>query len=95
MNCLLLTWINRSDKYEDYYFCLNSNGILPPLEWKFGNSFKIWYQKKNISQINHNPINKIILQIAKNLFKNHPIKFIETLINIWCFNPEKEKEKEK
>ena len=30
MNCLLLTWINRSDKYEDYDYCLSSNGILPP-----------------------------------------------------------------
>ena len=69
MNCLLLTWINRSDKYEDYDFCLNSNGILPPKENEnLGNLSKSDIEK-NISQINHNPINKIILQIAKNYLK--------------------------
>ena len=90
MNCLLLTWINKSDKYEDYDFCLNSNGILPPKENENLGTLSKSDIEKNISQINHNPINRIILQIAKNLFKIHPINFIETLLNIWCFKPKKE-----
>ena len=89
MNCLLLTWINRSDKYEDYDFCLNSNGILPPIENQNLSSLSEADIKKNIHQINHNPIKKIIIQIATNLFKIHPINFIETLLNIWCFNSKK------
>ena len=89
MNCLLLTWINRSDKYEDYDFCLNSNGILPPKENEHIGSFSSEDIKKNLHQINHNPIKKIILQIAKNLFLIQPINFIETLLNIWCFNSHK------
>ena len=90
MNCLLLTWINRSDKYEDYDFCLNTNGILPPKENENLGKLSEADIKKSISQINHNPIKKTILQIAKNLFKIQPINFIETLLNIWCFNSQKE-----
>ena len=90
MNCLLLTWINRSDKYEDYDYCLNSNGILPPKENENLEKLSEDDIKKNISQINHNPIKKIILEIAANLFKIHPINFIETLLNIWCFNYQNE-----
>ena len=89
MNCLLLTWINRSDKYEDYDYCLNSNGILPPKENENINSLSEEVIKDNLNQIKQNPIKIIIIQIATNLFKIHPINFIETLLNIWCFNSQK------
>ena len=92
MNCLLLTWINRSDKYEDYDYCLSSNGILPPKENENIGSLSESDIKKNLNQINQNPINKIIIEIASNLFKIHPINFIETLLNIWCFNFQKDDE---
>ena len=29
LNGLILTWINQSEKYEVYDYCLNSNGVLP------------------------------------------------------------------
>ena len=89
MNCLLLTWINRSDKYEDYDYCLNSNGILLPKENENINSLSEEVIKDNLNQIKQNPIKIIIIQIATNLFKIHPINFIETLLNIWCFNSQK------
>ena len=92
MNCLLLTWINRSDKYEDYDYCLNSNGILPPKENENLGSFSESDIKKNLHQINQNPIKKVIIQIANNLFKIQPINFIETLLNIWCFNSNKKEQ---
>ena len=89
MNCLLLTWINRSDKYEDYDYCLNSNGILPPKENENIGSLSESDIKKNLNLINQNPIKKVIIQIANSLFKNYPINFIEILLNIWCFNSNK------
>ena len=90
MICLLLTWINQSDKYEDYDYCLNSNGILPLNEnSKIGSLTKedIKINMNNI--INKNPIKKIVKEIGINLFKSNPIDFIETLLNIWIFNSEK------
>ena len=89
MNCLLLTWINRSDKYEDNDYCLNSNGILPPRENENLGSLSEEDIRKNINQINQNPIKKIIIEMATNLFKINPVNFIETLLNIWCFNSQK------
>ena len=89
MNCLLLTWINRSDKYEDYDYCLNSNGILPPKENENLGSLSESDIKKNLNLINQNPIKKVIIQIANGLFKIDPINFLEILLNIWCFNSHK------
>ena len=89
MNCLLLTWINRSDKYEDYDYCLNSNGILPPIENENIGSLSEEVIKDNLNQIKQNPIKIVIIQMATNLFKIHPINFMETLLNIWCFNSQK------
>ena len=86
MNCLLLAWINQSDKYEDYDYCLNLNGILPLNEnLKLGalNENDI---KKNMDQINKNSIKKIVIEISSILFKVNPAGFTQTLINIWCYN---------
>ena len=86
MNCLLLAWINQSDKYEDYDYCLNSNGVLPLKENSKIGSLTNNDIKLNMNLINQNPIKKIIIEMGINLFKSNPIDFIETLINIWCFN---------
>ena len=91
MSCLLLTWINQSDKYEDYDYCLNSNGILPVNENSKIGSLTKDDIKINMKNINKNPIKNVIKQIAINLFKGNPIDFINTLINIWCFSSNSEK----
>ena len=89
MNCLLLTWINQSDKYEDYDYCLNANGILPLNENSKIGSLSKNDILTNMNIINNNPIKKVIRKICKNLFIANPVDFIETLINIWCFNSQK------
>ena len=91
MNCLLLTWINQSDKYEDFDYCLNLNGILPLNENSKLGSLSENDIKMNMKLINKSPIKKMIKEIATTLFKTNPVDFIETLINIWCFNTQKEK----
>ena len=86
INCLLLTWINQSDKYEDYDYCLNANGILPMNEnakWGTLSKEDIYHQLEKLSK---NPIKKQVCQIAINLFKTNPIEFIDNVINIWCFS---------
>ena len=95
MNCLLLTWINESDKYEDYDYCLNLNGILPLNENQKIGAFSSNDIKNNMKKINQNPIKKIVREIASNLFRTNPIDFIETLLNIWIFNSQKKGNNEK
>ena len=58
MNCLLLIWINQSDKYEDYDYCLNSNGILPLNENSKIGSLSKEDIKRNMNNISKNPIKK-------------------------------------
>ena len=89
IDCLLLTWINQSDKYQDYDYCLNLNGILPLKEKSKLGSLSQNDIKKNMKKINKNPIKHIVKEIAINIFKENPIDFIETLINLWCFNSKK------
>ena len=94
LDCLLLTWINQSDKYEDYDYCLNLNGILPLNEKAKLGSLSQKDIKKNMKKINKNPIKNIIKKISISIFKENPIDFIETLINLWCFNSKKFQNKE-
>ena len=95
INCLLLTWINQSDKYENFDYCLNVNGILPMNEnAKWGNLSK-YDIKQQLKKIIKNPIKKQVCQIGINLFKKNPVEFIDNIINIWCFNSQaKEKGKQ-
>ena len=85
INVLVLTWINQSDKYEVYDYCLNINGILAPTEidkWNDLSSFDI----KNVQEmINNQPIKKVIIEIGSNLFKSSSVEFIEKLLDLWCF----------
>ena len=83
MKCLLLTWINQSDKYEDYDYCLNLNGILPLNENLKLGSLSESDIEINLEIINQNPIKKIVKEISISLFKANPVSFIQTLIFIW------------
>ena len=83
LNVLLLTWINHSDKYEPYDYCLNPNGILPQksINKLLFNDVDI---KNGIDYVNDNPIKIILRQIGFNLFTTNSVEFIKTLILIWC-----------
>ena len=82
LNSFLYIWVNQSDKYESYDYCLNSNGILPPnID-----------SKKNLTQdqishakdiIKNNPIKQYIIRIAMNLFLTDSIKFMENVLQLW------------
>ena len=85
INGLILTWVNQSDKYEVYDYCLNINGILAPTEINSWNNISpedLKIAKENIKQ---NPIKKIVVEIAFNLFCSNSIQFIEKILDIWCF----------
>ena len=88
MNCLLLTWINESYKYEPYDFCLNCNGILP-LKKANKEIFSDDDIKQGLNSIKKDPIKNIVKEISLNLFLTNPIEFLQTLIKIWCFTSAK------
>ena len=85
LNGLILTWVNQSDKYEVYDYCLNLNGILAPTEINSWNNMSNIEIKNAKEMINKNPIKKIVIEIAFNLFCSNPIQFIEKILEIWCF----------
>ena len=83
LNNFLSIWINQSDRYEVYDYCLNSNGILAPNKidsWKNLTKDEI---ASAIENIKNQPIKQYIITIAKNLFVTDSIKFIENLIDLW------------
>ena len=84
MNCLLLTWINTSDKYEPFDYCLNCNGILP-LKKANKEIFSDDDIEQGIESIKKDPIKNIVREISLNLFIINPIEFMQTLIKIWCY----------
>ena len=88
MNCLLLTWINKSDRYEPYDFCLNCNGILP-LKIANKDIFSDEDIKQGLNAIKKDPIKNIVKEISLNLFLTNPIEFLQTLIQIWCYTSSK------
>ena len=85
LNGLILTWINQSDRYEVYDYCLNINGILAPTEINSWNNISKIELKNTKEMIKKNPIKKIVIEIALNLFCSNSIQFIEKLLDIWCF----------
>ena len=80
LNGLLLTWVNQSEKYEVYDYCLNSNGILPLKEISNWNKLSDEEILKAKREINKQPIKLIIREIAFNLFITNPIEFFENII---------------
>ena len=83
LNGLLLTWINQSEKYVVYDYCLNSNGILPLKEASNWNKLSDEEILKAKREINKNPIKIIVREIAFNLFITNPIEFFENIILLW------------
>ena len=85
LNSLLLTWTNKSKKYEPYDYCLNVSGILP-----FRKTNKEIFTEQDINDgldfIKIDPVKKIVTEISFNLFVSNPIEFLETIIRIWCFS---------
>ena len=85
LNSLILTWVNQSDRYEVYDYCLNINGILAPTEINSWNNISNIELESTKEIINKNPIKNIIIEIAFNIFSSNPILFIEKILDIWCF----------
>ena len=86
LNNFLSIWINQSDRYELYDYCLNSNGILAYNKidsWKNLTEEQI---SSAIENIKNQPIKQYIITIAKNLFVTDSIKFIENLIELWVLD---------
>ena len=93
LNGLLLTWINQSEKYEVYDYCLNSNGILPIKEISNWNKLSEEEIDKSQKEINEHPIKLVVREIAFNLFITNPTEFIENVIKLWCYQPANNKNK--
>ena len=93
LNGLILTWINQSEKYEVYDYCLNSNGILPIKEISNWNKLSEEEISKALKEINGHPIKLVIREIAFNLFITNPVEFFENIIKLWCSKPAYNKDK--
>ena len=87
LNGLLLTWINQSEKYVVYDYCLNNNGILPLKEVSNWNKLSDDEILRAKNEINKQPIKAIVRDIAFNLFITNPIEFFENIIILWCHKP--------
>ena len=87
LNGLLLTWINQSEKYVIYDYCLNSNGILPSKEASNWNKLSEEEILKAKKEINKQPVKILVREIAFNLFITNPIEFFENIIILWCHKP--------
>ena len=85
INGLILTWVNQSDRYEVYDYCLNLNGILAQTEINSYDNLTIaeLQQAKEITKLN--PIKKVVIEIAFNLFLANSIQFMEKILDLWCF----------
>ena len=88
LNSLLMTWTNKSNKYEPYDYCLNDSGILPFKEVK-KDIFSEQDVEDGLGYIKRDQIKSLITKIALNLFITNPIQFLQTIIDIWCSIPKK------
>ena len=85
INGLILTWVNQSDKYEVYDYCLNLNGILASMEITSYNKLTEDEIQKAKENIRKNPIKNVIIEIAFNLFLSNSTQFFEKILDLWCF----------
>ena len=85
INGLILTWVNQSERYEVYDYCLNLNGILAQTEINSYDNLTIaeLQQAKELTKLN--PIKKVVIEIAFNLFLSNSIQFMEKILDLWCF----------
>ena len=85
INGLILTWVNQSEIYEEYDYCLNLNGILAPTELVSYDILSDSEIQKAKEAIKKNPIKKVLIEIAFNLFLSNSIQFFEKILDLWCF----------
>ena len=85
INGLILTWVNQSEIYEEYDYCLNINGILAPTELVSYDILSDSELQKAKEAIKKNPIKKVLIEIAFNLFLSNSIQFFEKILDLWCF----------
>ena len=85
INGLILTWVNQSDRYEVYDYCLNLNGILAPTEISSWDNLSDAELQKAKEIIKNNPIKNVTIEIAFNLFLSNSTQFIEKILDLWCF----------
>ena len=86
LKSFLSIWINQSDKYEKFDYCLNPNGILVAIKNDgFKNNFdnQISIAKESIKT---NTIKSEIINITTQLFVTDSIKFIGNIMNLWLQN---------
>ena len=89
LQSFLLTWINQSQKYEPYDYCLNVNGILP-LKKVNKDIFPEEVMKEGMESIKKDSVKSIVRDLSFILFITNPIEFLEAIIDIWCSNIKKD-----
>ena len=83
LNSFLSIWINQSDKYERFDYCLNSNGILAYNNIDPFKNFNKTQITQALNDIKGNQIKSAIIQVTKQLFITDSIKFIENILGLW------------
>ena len=83
LKSFLTIWINQSDKYERYDYCLNPNGILAFLINDPFKSQPLTKTLRDLESINTSPIKSVIIRIAKQLFITDSVKFISNILKLW------------
>ena len=83
LKSFLTIWINQSEKYERFDYCLNPNGILSYNKIDSFQDIPKEQIEQAIKNIENNPIKSVILRIANNLFFTDSIKFIENIMSLW------------
>ena len=94
LKSFLSIWINQSEKYEKYDYCLNSNGILPSIKSDTFKSISDAHISQAKENIKNNPIKSVIISISRQLFFTDSIKFIENIMSIWSQEQEPYKDEE-
>ena len=98
LKSFLTIWINQSDKYERYDYCLNPNGILAFLTNDPFKNAPFSKALRDLDSINTNPIKSVIISIAKHLFITDSVKFISNILKLWsedCIDDNQKRNKDK
>ena len=94
LNSFLSIWINQSDKYEIFDYCLNSKGVLPYVKVDSLRSLKEGQIQKALNNIKNQSVFQYIISMSMNLFRTDSIKFVENLLQLWCQDESTNKDKQ-
>ena len=77
----LICWINESENYEEFDYCLNNNSILAykKKEKKFSNNINFNSYEKDWEKTTKGTMKKLV----KKLFLKNPLIFFDYMIMIW------------